>query len=273
MNLLRQSKLLLDLRLSASSLALALLCASACEPKNSTIGSFDDPVSGGECSRPGETRGLRDGCNECTCGDGMHWVCTTLACDGGTSGTSGAGGSGGDGGGGGDGGSAVGSGGSAGSSGSAGSAGTGGCSQQCSAPEVSWSWEGGFVPYRRNSTLSGCRKYTHVRTPVDVLLPQRECSVTLECTEQAIQQALSRADVVAAFDSGTMYGKDARATDGSLLIVTHQGKDLTVGFECPDGGPPNCIPIPTGVRALADAIRALDQQMWMRAECASIFGG
>jgi hypothetical protein len=222
---------------------------------------------------------MKDGCNDCTCGTDLRWACTMLACDGGSSGASGAGGSGGNGGStasGGTAGSSAGSGGSAGSAGSAGSvgtggsAGTGGCSQECSASEVSWHLDGGLVAYHGNSSLSGCREYRHIRTPVEVLLPQRECSVTLACTEQRIQQALSRADVVAAFNSGQLYGVDTRPADGQLQVVSHQGKELRVGRQCTSTDPPNCIPFPTGVEMLVNAVQDFDQEMLMRPECANV---
>jgi hypothetical protein len=267
---------LLGRGIAASTLAGAFLLVNACEPTNSTIGSLEGPVAGGECAVAGETQSHKDGCNDCTCGTNLRWECTTLACDGGTAGTSGAGGSGGDGGSsgstasGGTAGSSGGSAGSAGSAGSGGSAGTGGCSQECSAPEVSWRLDGGLVPYHGSSSLSGCKEYRHIRTPVDVLLPQRECSVTLACTEQRIQQALSRADVVAALDSGQLYGVDTRPVDGQLQVVSYQGKELRVGRQCTSSDPPNCIPTPTGVQMLVDAVQDFDQEMLMRPECANV---
>jgi hypothetical protein len=280
---LRRLNLFLGRGIAASTLAGAFLLVNACEPNNSTIGSFvEEPVAGGECERAGETRGQKDGCNDCTCGADLRWACTTLACDGGSSGTSGAGGtsgasgsgSGGAGASGGTAGSAGSgaSGGSAGSSGSGGSAGTGGCSQQCSASEVSWHTDGGFVASDDASTLAACTAYRHIRTPRDVLLPQRECSVALECAEQAVDQALSRADVQAAFDYGMLFGWDARPIDGQLLVVTYQGKELTVGYQCTSTSPPTCIPIPTGVVELVAALRDLDQRMLMRPECANVVG-
>jgi hypothetical protein len=102
------------------------------------------------------------------------------------------------------------------------------------------------------------------------LLPPRECSITLECAEQNVQQALSRSDVLQAFDSGMLYGFDPRPVDGFVWTVTYQGKDLRVGDECWDGAPPNCIPVPVGVRALVEALGDLDGRMLMRQECDGI---
>jgi hypothetical protein len=277
---LRRLNRLLGRGLAASSLAGAFLLGSACEPTNSTIGTFEEPVAGGECDLAGEIRSLKDGCNDCTCGADLRWACTRLACDGGSSGSAGAGGSGGDGGSSGStasGGSAgsgasAGSGGSAGSVGSGGSAGTGGCSQECFAPEVRWRKDGGLAPEIRSSILTSCTAYRHLRTPQAVLLPPRECSVTLECAEQTVQQALSRADVAASFEAGTLFGADMRPVDGQVTIVTYRGKDLTVGRQCTSQDPPNCIPFPEGVGMLVAAVEALDQQMLMRPECSSVFG-
>jgi hypothetical protein len=260
---------LLGRGLAASSLAAAFLFVNACEPTDSTIGSQDAPVAGGECDNPGETRSLGDGCNDCTCGTDKRWLCTALTCDGGTVGASGSAGTAGASGSGGSAGSA-GSGGSAGSAGSGGSGGTGGCSHECAIGEVNWRNDGGFVAYHLSSKLESCTDYTLTKTPVEVARPEQQCSVKLECTEQAVQQALSRSDVAEAFDSGILYGRDTRPVDGVVLIVTHQGKSLSVGDECRDGDPPNCIPLPVGVRALVAALRDLDQRMLMRQECAGL---
>lgn len=77
-----------------------------------------------------------------------------------------------------------------------------------------------------------------------------------------LQSALEHPDVVQAFASGPVfYGCDSRPVDGSVLVVTDQGREITVGSQC------DAHAIPEGVAALVTALLDLDRKMKTSVEC------
>jgi hypothetical protein len=245
-----------------SVLGLTFTVASACGQTDSQIGSFEKTVAGGECDTPGARKGLD--CNGCICGADLRWACTLIAC---TDGGAGSGGSGG----------GAGSGGSSGSSGSSGNAGSGGSAGSptcaaCATPELRWGLRGGFGTPLDSSSLVDCEDYRLARYPDAVLLPPAECSATLTCNPAlaAVRSALADPEVEQAFAGAPrFYGYDPRPVDGPVMIVTSQGREVTVGSPC-NNDDPACRPTPNGFQALIDALRALDAEMLGRPECANL---
>lgn len=150
----------------------------------------------------------------------------------------------------------------------------------CVPTPVSWGPNGGLVTYTVASSLTSCRTFTYVRTPVTGD-PPKQCSVEIDGCDTAaiavhdIEQALAHPDVTAAFAGATtLYGTDPRPCDGSVLDITVDGHTVEVGGECGQGGscsPGACVPVPAGLRALATTLVALEQQSLKVGACAQTF--
>lgn len=168
---------------------------------------------------------------------------------GGNSGTS-AGGSGGTSGGG--------TGGTSGAAGSGGAGGGSGCSS-CVSSTISWERSGGFVAFVDTYTLSPCRTLRVDRSERGAP-PTERCTLevpacgTDTATVADLVNTLALPDVVAAFEGGVLLGRDTRPVDGQILVVATDAGQLEIGDECSPNGPPNCVPIPTGVAQLRDVL-------------------
>ncbi|KYF58748.1 hypothetical protein BE04_14270 [Sorangium cellulosum] len=159
-----------------------------------------------------------------------------------------------------------------GGSSSDGSGGSDGCG--CVADPIRWGYFGGFTPNAETSALSPCRFFSFERRAIrgDRLL--MTCSQELEACEEGVSagdvaSALGHPDVVAALAAApVLYGRDARPVDGSLFRIQVDGAVVDVGYEC--GEAPDCVPIPDGVAALADALRTLTQEQLARQTCGAV---
>jgi len=136
----------------------------------------------------------------------------------------------------------------------------------CIGAPLEWEENGGNVLYVDRSAVTGCNTYTQTRTNRDGATGA-SCSVELErCpTDTAVVRyeipelnaVLAHADVRAAVAAAPiLYGRDTRPSDGSLLQVTIAGKRIEIGEDC--GSTSACTPVPAGVVALRDALRAAD---------------
>jgi hypothetical protein len=150
----------------------------------------------------------------------------------------------------------------------------------CLADVLAWGPTGGLVSSTSGSTASPCRTYKHDVTPVSGGAG-KSCTVELPaCGADALgvadlEAAFAHADVVAAFgQTDPLFGTDPRPCDGSVLMVTRGGKNIYVGGECGTGvncSSSACVPVPAGVRALANTLAALDTAMLATADCKAIF--
>jgi hypothetical protein len=157
------------------------------------------------------------------------------------------------------------------------------CVDACVSTELSWDLNGGLADSSEVSTLS-CKSYTHQE---DNESGDLSCTDTLSgacgspgITVGQVANAFFADDVQTAFKGSTpLYGSDPRGCDGAVLDITYQSKTIEVGGDCSDSKscvgapPPVCVPIPAGVKALADLLRQLDQQELETKNCASVFPG
>jgi hypothetical protein len=163
-----------------------------------------------------------------------------------------------------------------GDAGAAPDAGDGGSSPACSdcvAQTLTWGNEGGFVAFERVAEIQTCN--TYVLTETRFGGPTMSCTNSVPCDgEDAIVMAevlaaLANPEVVAAFDaSGTIYGRDSRPVDGTILRIASGSDEFFVGQPCDGRG---CIDIPLGVDALAALLRALTEERLAEEDCATIF--
>jgi hypothetical protein len=143
-------------------------------------------------------------------------------------------------------------------------------------PALLWGNDGGRVAYRDSSVLD-CVTYRHVRE--DFSSPSGaplRCELELACSAASrvsvggVMQALAHADVTAAFARApVLYGQDMRPVDGQVFVLTRAGRSVTVGTDCSGGS--GCEPIPAGVKALQQLLRALDEEQLAKEPCASVF--
>lgn len=86
-----------------------------------------------------------------------------------------------------------------------------------------------------------------------------------------VLQALQNPDVQAALAQGhVLFGTDPRPVDGTVLeIVARADTSLEVGGPCSGGA--SCSAIPAGVSALAELLRAIDDEQLQLEPCRSVF--
>lgn len=144
----------------------------------------------------------------------------------------------------------------------------------CVTGTLSWGENGGLVAFRDESSLSTCRDFQRKRTT-------SSDGGTFSCTTQLgacdaapvavgdVERALVHPDVVAAFAAATtpVFGEDSRPFDGTVFEVTRNGKSIDVGGDCGASSAPACVPIPSGVAALAAVLKALDAQELGKPAC------
>ena len=138
-------------------------------------------------------------------------------------------------------------------------------------PDIRWRTDAGLPEDR--SALTACTNYFRARLSTLNLIVPPSCSLTLGCSEQAllsgVQNALADPGVEEAFAGGpTFYG--TRRAGKAPLTITSQGRELTVAEDC-EGISADCIAVPPALKALAEALRAVDLAMMSRRECASTF--
>lgn len=122
----------------------------------------------------------------------------------------------------------------------------------------------GLMPSVDHSTLSPCVHYTHRRTPSGEpsILPL-SCETDFAACNSvassgAVMSALANPDVQQALASSPVaYGIDSQLGAAGELEIKVGTRVIDVGNTC--SGPPNCIPVPSGVQALVDLLRAIDQ--------------
>lgn len=147
----------------------------------------------------------------------------------------------------------------------------------CLEQPVSWRFDGGLVAYHIESEISACRTYRHTQRPAADGGPAQECVQDLrECSsgdqlgaygvaaaiaQPGVEEALSRAPLI--------YGRDLRAVDGALFVVTVGEREIALGAAC--AGASRCTDPPADVRALADTLQALDEQQLGRGACGAVF--
>ncbi|MFO0760057.1 MAG: hypothetical protein U0359_26475 [Byssovorax sp.] len=152
----------------------------------------------------------------------------------------------------------------------------------CVGETIGWGPTGGLVAYNESSALSPCRTFTHVRTAAGEPGPDKQCSVEIGgCDTEtdglhALETALAHPDVTAAFaGSVPVYGTDPRPCDGSVLAITRGDKTILVGGDCGTGTSciqgQQCTEVPAGVRALADALAAVELAAMKKPDCSSVF--
>ncbi len=153
----------------------------------------------------------------------------------------------------------------------------GGSCSACIAAELSWGNTGGLVASSRASKVSPCRTYTLTETDFSAGGTTTTCSNDVPCGSAAdaitiddVNAALADADVVAAFAAAPVtYGVDMRPVDGSVFQVSQSGATFVVGSPCGSAG--SCTPIPAGVQALVDLLRALDAERLAEPDCSTVF--
>jgi hypothetical protein len=78
-----------------------------------------------------------------------------------------------------------------------------------------------------------------------------------------VQQAVAQHEV--------LYGVDSRPVDGTVVRIRIGSSVIDVGSPCPTSGGGGCDPIPTGVSALADLLRAIDAEQLALQPCSGMF--
>jgi hypothetical protein len=152
----------------------------------------------------------------------------------------------------------------------------------CLAESIGWGPNGGLVAYTDSSSITGCRTFTHVRTPGADPGPSKECSVEIGGCDAGppaiheLEEALAHPDVKAAFaGSVTLFGSDPRPCDGSVLAISKGSESIEVGGACDAGtacfAGETCVPIPAGVSALADVLWKLEQRALSESPCSDVF--
>jgi hypothetical protein len=151
-----------------------------------------------------------------------------------------------------------------------------GCITGCIPATVSWGDRGGHVAYTDTSMIETCAKYTHRRSPVSTDPPDIVCSQEIAACSPTVHSALevslalADSDVTAAFAAApVLYGRDTRPVDGSVLVITYGGKDVSVGLDC--GGTSGCTEIPPGVAKLVALLRAVDTDQLAIGTCKAAF--
>jgi hypothetical protein len=143
----------------------------------------------------------------------------------------------------------------------------------CIDETLRWELEGGLVAFRAIQEVTACRTFTYTREPRGGA--PMTCSNELPCqgdltTIDALEDALAHPDVVAAFAAApVLYGRDERALDGPLLVITYAGDAVSVGYPCE--GAADCTEIPPGIAALDDLLGALASERLEEEPCASMF--
>lgn len=157
----------------------------------------------------------------------------------------------------------------------------------CLSQTITWGYTGGYVQYDDVASLSACRTYQHTRNMVvpwgTDAGPGTSCSGEIGGCDAGVdavhdvEQALAQPDVIAALASSVpLYGNDPRPCDVGVMLIQVGTQTLTVGEEC---GPTAlcqlnhtpCVPVPAGVRALANVLVAVDQALLEQGECATTF--
>lgn len=149
---------------------------------------------------------------------------------------------------------------------------------------LSWTHDGGRVAYDDVSSLEQCPVvYQHRRTSrtdfassfsCEAPLPRPHTNSGLDAVDVLGQLGVQ--EVTRAFSSGVArYGSDPSACDGSVLLITYQGKTITIGnddctSECGGQPAPNCVPVPPPLRRFATMLENIDTQELARPECASL---
>jgi hypothetical protein len=271
--------------LARAALALLLTCA-ACNatddgpedangdppnsPGSSTGGGLPASGSGGT----GSTATGRAGSNGAAGRGGSQGASGSGASAGRGGSASGDGGSaGGDGGDGGQAGSA-----GDGSAGSSGSAGGGGMCAPCLREAIDWGNSGGLIARTDRSALDPCNTFRHTRTTLGGGgAPASACERMLPCMGSGlhgiadVNAAVMHPDVQAALAKGdVLFGRDSRPIDGQVFEITVGKNTITVGDPCTAGGGA-CAAIPLGVNALAQLLRAIDEEQLNLAPCAGLF--
>jgi len=140
----------------------------------------------------------------------------------------------------------------------------------CLTTTVSWGSNGGLTQFTSSSSLQTCRTYERSRI-VGNGAPTVVCTAELGACASAsiavgdVEAALADPDVTAALAGTTQtYGSDSRPCDGAVLSITVGARTVEVGGECtgPTGGCTQtpCVPVPTGLRTLANVLQKLDIQ-------------
>jgi hypothetical protein len=140
------------------------------------------------------------------------------------------------------------------------------------------SWEGGNGIYSDTAQVMPAATYTRRRVFRDGATPDLNCATPVpRCardsrvvTTSDIVRVISEPTVAAAFAAGTtpVYGEDARAYDGTILVLRRaDGTSLGIGPECT--GCPK--PLTPALRAVVPVFRELQRQSIATAEC-SAFG-
>lgn len=146
---------------------------------------------------------------------------------------------------------------------------------------LSFEWQGGLSASLEQSQLDPTALYTHTRRYVDgsgrpasaCMAPVPRCSRDARTVTTAdVVRAMSRPDVAPAFGADTpVYGNDARASDGSVLVVRRSdGQSLAIGSGCASGAAcPRALT--EGLRELGRVLTSLERQELDDAACAGRF--
>jgi hypothetical protein len=145
---------------------------------------------------------------------------------------------------------------------------------ECLDETLRWELDGGLRLWEATNEIVPCRTYEHTRTPRTG--PSTSCTNEVPCAEDAItiselRAALAHPDVVAAFAAApVLYGRDGRAFDAPLFVVTQGASAVSIGLPCMAGGGA-CTPIPPGVAALRDLLTTLEGERLAEGDCATTF--
>lgn len=143
----------------------------------------------------------------------------------------------------------------------------------CVTGTLTWGWSGGFTVHQDESSLATCRDFDRKRTRHDGDGGALSCTTQIGACDAGpvavgdVQRALAAPDVVAALAAATtpLFGRDTRPVDGSVFLITRNGKSIEVGNPCDTD--PACVPVPPGVDALVSVLKALDAQELAKPAC------
>jgi len=139
----------------------------------------------------------------------------------------------------------------------------------CPEENLTWGWQGGFVAFTEQLSLTSCPSFERIRRPAGSEMPDARCFGDLSCTSDAPEEVsaeslgrlVANEELRSIFDASdsTIFGRDSRPVDGSLLSVSLGEQSLLIGDECPSAS--DCRAIPEILSELRETLLALDEQM------------
>lgn len=148
---------------------------------------------------------------------------------------------------------------------------------------LDFAWEGGLGFYTDSMQLSAPSTFSRRRVFRDTAMPDLTCRTPIpRCardsrvvTTSDVVRVIAAPGVTSVFAAGTtpVYGYDARANDGSILVLRRpNGTSLGIGTDCPGcSSGASARSLTPALRAVVPAFSALDRQLTATPAC-SAFG-